>query len=105
MEVSKDETIIITSGDYSDYSIRSTLTFLVACDLTILSVEYTEQLAPEIRSYTGYRGKVVSYNNNGPREDGFVSWLVANNYAKLAELRELHFDNPWRCSELEMNWC
>ena len=106
MKVIKDQTIVVTSGSYSDYSIHAHLKFLKDFDIIEAEKEYAASLIPDLIEQYRYRDTdpIKYWNRNAPSITGFVAWLIANQYAEEMDVDELHADD-WRDNDhLELEW-
>lgn len=87
------ELILLSSGEYSDYQIKTVVKARVDFDLELLKVEYVTafkdiQIAEKVKKYPKY-----NYTNGWFNPDHFINWLENTKEAVETIIhREIHLE-------------
>lgn len=84
----KGQHLLLTSGEYSDYSVNSVLRVKRDCDLTWLAVQYTLQVPVKRNPRTNEAEVLLDISI-----DSFVAWLLAQGWVTEIETDEINLDS------------
>lgn len=90
LKYKKDELILITSGEYSDYMHDGLFKVLIDFDASDLIEQWAVSNAKLTECYDGIIDKIKVYNQKREGSICFQSWLERNGYIKIIEYSELH---------------